>query len=546
MANNGADGEITLGLKIKETATLIQQQLNQIANNLKLKITGQLDTRKTQSRINQDLKNIKSSQNVKITGKLNKTDTKKQLTADLKSLDGKGTIKVNAKIDQKELEKQLKGGNIKLDIDADADGLKDVGEGLDTINKKSAATVASITLLNQAITGLQRAAKQMVQTAADLDKQLTDLRLVTGDNYEDASRLVDSYNALAKELGATTSQVTAAANEWLRQGKTIAETEELIVSSMRLSKVGAMDSATATENLTSAMKGYGLAVEDVAGIVDKLTAIDLQAAVTSSDLAVAMSRTAASANIAGVSMDRLLGYLAAVQETTQKTGEVVGESLKTMFARMNNVKLGNFIDDDGESINDTEKIIHQFGIELRDVNGEFRSTMDVLDELYVKWDSFTALEKSAIAVATAGTRQRENFLVLMENYGKALEYSEVAANSAGTAMQKFEAYQESLEAHFNTLTASAEALAKQTVPVELLKGLTDAGSAVLDFATQTNLLTIALNGLGAALAVKGISHSSERLKAFTATLQSCQRHLICWRRPQTWNCPQMSLINCCR
>ena len=421
-------------------------------------------------------------------------------------------MQVAPKIDTGVLQKQIKKVSINPNVAGNGE-LQQMGNNLDSINKKSAATVASVGLLNQAFRTLQNTAKQMIRTAAELDQQLTELRMVTGQNCEDASRLVDSYNALAKELGATTSQVVDAADEWLRQGKSIAEVEQLIAQSMVLSKVGKMDSADATKNLTSAMKGYGLAVDEVSGIVDKLTAIDLKAAVSSADLAVAMSRTANSANIAGVSMDRLLGYLATIQEVTQKSAETVGESVKSMFARINNIKLGKFIDDNGESLNDTEKILKEFGIALRDTEGEFRAVSDVLDELYGKWDRFTSVEKSAIAVAAAGTRQRENFLVLMENYGKALEYAEVATNSEGTAMKKFAAYQESVEAHFNSLIASAEALSKQTFPPELLNGFIDAGAAVLDFLEATNLLTIALSTLGAALTMKGLGIFGGKLKS---------------------------------
>lgn len=39
-----------------------------------------------------------------------------------------------------------------------------------------------------------------------------------------------------------------------------------------------------------------------------------------------MSRTAASANLAGVEMEQLLGYLAVVGEVTQKSMSSVGES----------------------------------------------------------------------------------------------------------------------------------------------------------------------------------------------------------------------------
>jgi len=40
----------------------------------------------------------------------------------------------------------------------------------------------------------------------------------------------------------------------------------------------------------------------------------------------------------------------------------------------------------------------------------------VLAELASRWESFTEVQKSGISTAVAGTRQRENFLVLMENW----------------------------------------------------------------------------------------------------------------------------------
>ena len=505
MANSNADGEIVLGLQIAQTTQLIQSQLNQLSKNLSLLITGKLDYAKTSSQLKKDLKNLK--ENVNLIGSIDKSKLKKDVQAAVSQ------VQVAPKIDTGALQKQIGKVNINPNVEGNSE-LQQMGSNLDSINKKSAATVASVGLLNQAFRTLQNTAKQMIRTAAELDQQLTDLRMVTGQNYEDASRLVDSYNALAKELGATTSQVVDAADEWLRQGKSIGEVEQLIAQSMVLSKVGKMDSADATKNLTSAMKGYGLAVDEVSGIVDKLTAIDLQAAVSSADLAIAMSRTASSASMAGVSMDKLLGYLAVMKETTQSSAEEIGTAMRSIFARLQNVKVGKFVDDEtGEAINDVEKALGKIGIALRDTNGDFRNMETVLDEVAAKWDSLTNLEQSAIATSIAGTRQRNQFLILMQNYGKALEYAEVATNSEGTAMKKFAAYQESVEAHFNSLIASAEALSKQTFPPELLNGFIDAGVAVLDFLEATNLLTIALSTLGAALTMKGLSVFGSKIKS---------------------------------
>lgn len=86
--------------------------------------------------------------------------------------------------------------------------------------------------------------------------------------------------------------------------------------------------------LTSAINGYGLSAQDAMNIVDKLSAVDVNAATGADDLARALRQTASSAKIAGVGMDDLLGYIAVVQDVTQKSADSIGNSFKTIFARI--------------------------------------------------------------------------------------------------------------------------------------------------------------------------------------------------------------------
>lgn len=169
-------------------------------------------------------------------------------------------------------------------------------------------------------------AQEAITIAKDFDKALVDLQIASGGTREEAEALMKTYNELGREIGASTLEVAKSANTWIRQGYSIEDTNTLIRNSMILSKVGQVESAEATEYLTSAMKGYKVAVEDSLGVIDKFAKVDLMAATSSGDLAEAMSRTASSANLAGVSMDKLLGYLAVTQEVTQKSASSIGES----------------------------------------------------------------------------------------------------------------------------------------------------------------------------------------------------------------------------
>ena len=316
-----------------------------------------------------------------------------------------------------------------------------------------------------------RAMSQVYHNVLDIDQAVTNLQIATGKTRLETEKLVKSYAKLSKELGSTVTDVTNAADTWLRQGYDIAETEQLIANTMMLSKLGQLDSAEAAKNLTSAMKGYKVSVEESMGIVDKFTAVDMKAAISAGDIATAMAETATSADIAGVSMDSLIGYIATVGEVTQDSAESVGTFFKTMFARMGNVKAGVFIDDEtGESLNDVEKVLSSLGIALRNQQGEFRDFGQVLDEVAAGWDNYDNIQQHAIATAMAGTRQQEKFLTLMENYGTASSYAMTAANSAGTAQEKYQAaYLDSIDAKLNTLKGTWQAFSANILDSDLIK-----------------------------------------------------------------------------
>lgn len=192
--------------------------------------------------------------------------------------------------------------------------------------KQTLQQVVSAGLSWKIFSAITQTAKQTIETVKELDKSLVDLQIATGDTRQQAEDLLKTYNQMAKELGATTTEVANAADAWLRQGYSTEQTNELIRSSMVLSKIGQIESAEATQYLTSALKGFDIEAEKSIEIVDKLAAIDLISATNASGLAEALSRTAASARLAGVEMEQLLGYVAVVGETTQKSMSQVGES----------------------------------------------------------------------------------------------------------------------------------------------------------------------------------------------------------------------------
>lgn len=313
-------------------------------------------------------------------------------------------------------------------------------------------------LVNNAMNAMTTAIRQSIDTVIELNTAMTDVQMVTGESAEQTAELAHQYSQMAKELGATTTEVANGAAEWLRQGKSVAETNQLLESSMILSKVGAIESSRATELLTSTLNGYKKEANEAMHVVDAMSAVDLAAATSVEELAVALQSTANMARVNGVGFEQLLGMVGAVSEASRRSASVVGNSFKTIFSRLTNVAAGKMTDDLGEPLNDVEQVFNGLNIKLRDSSGEFRNMYDVISELANKWTKLDNVEQNWVATSVAGTRQRETFLTLMENWDRAVTLSTTALNSEGMAMDKMSIYLESIEANLNKLKAAVEDL----------------------------------------------------------------------------------------
>lgn len=278
----------------------------------------------------------------------------------------------------------------------------------------------SYTLVTEAFNALRDAMHSAIQVAEDMNAVFTDIQMVSLSSAESIDKLKESYAELAYEYSSSVVSVAEGANQWIRQGKSVAETTDLLKASMVLSRVGAIDAADATEYLTSTLNGYQLEANDAMRVVDAMSQADIESASSVEDLAIALQKTANIARNAGVDFETLVGWIAEVKEVTQRSAATIGESFKTILSRLGSVKAGTFLSTDLEAeyqdlesyINDTEKVLSKVGISLRDTNKDFRDAEDVINDVAASWKNYSDLEKNAIATAIAGTRQRENFTVL--------------------------------------------------------------------------------------------------------------------------------------
>ena len=476
-------------------------------NNFNLMLQAMLNKVKSIANIKRDVKQIeKSIPPIKLQGDIDSKKVQRQITNKLAKV--QVTLKVDA--DTKQAEKKIKelskNKQVKIKPNVDTTSINEAEKQSTSFFGKLTNNIAGLNVFRIIFQQINQAIRAAVSNVKELNTIKTNIQMASNTSGFEVDGMFQSYNKLAKDLKSTTKAVAEASNEFIRMGESVANTDTLITNSQMLSKIGMINSADAAQYLISSMKGYQISAKDSVTIVDKLTSVDMEAAVSAGELAEAMSKTANLARVSGVSMDNLIGYISEVAEVTQKSASVVGTSFQSIFSRMGNIKLNKFIDDDtGEDLSDVEAVLGRLGIKLRENETTFRDFDDVLKETASRWGEYTDVEKNSIAVALGGTRQRENTIALLENFDRALQLSETAANSAGTSLKRYAIYQDSIAANTDRLTAAFESLSMNTFSEDLYNDILKASTGLVEFVDKTNLLKGSLAGIASYGVLKTIT-----------------------------------------
>jgi len=366
------------------------------------------------------------------------------------------------------------------DISATNNAIEDLNGNLNKQSSSLGKAFKQFTLYALALRTVKKALHEAVGTIKDLDKYLTEQAMVTGKTRKETYQLLSQYQKMAASLGATTKEVAEVATQFMRQGKTTADALTLTTAAISAAKVAGISASESVNYLTTALNGFQLSAQKAMEVSDKFAAIAAQSATSYEEIATALSKVAAQANLAGMSIDYTTALLAKGIETTREAPETIGTALKTVIARMR--ELGDYGEtlEDGTDINNVETQLAYVGIALRDAQGELRSTEDVLDELGKKWDTLNSNQQAAIAKALAGTRQQSRLIAMMNDYERVTELQEIAQRSAGATAAQAEVYMEGMEAALNKVSVAWEKVVTTVTDSDVIINLITSVSVALD------------------------------------------------------------------
>ena len=295
--------------------------------------------------------------------------------------------------------------------------------------------------------------------------------MVTGHTRKETYNLVKQYQELATQVGATTKEIASVATEYMKQGQTIEDSLVLTQAAVSAAKVARVSVGDSVNYLTTALNGYQMAAEDAMRVSDIFAAVAAASATDYDELAIALSKVASQANLAGMSIEYTTALLTKGLETTREAPETMGTALKTIIARMRELTdYGATLEGDAD-INTVESQLAYVGIELRNANGELRSTEDVLDELGKKWETLNTNQQAALAKALAGTRQQSRLIALMDGYERVIELQDIADRSAGATAAQASVYLQGIEAAINNVRVAWERVISAFTNSDVITGV---------------------------------------------------------------------------
>ena len=294
------------------------------------------------------------------------------------------------------------------------------------------------------IQGVTRAFTSTIDYAKELNKSLTDIRIVTGKSVQDVSRFAVEANKAAKALSATTDEYAKASLIYFQQGLNDSAVAERTETTLKLAKVVGEEASTVSEWMTAIWNNFDDGSRSLENYADVLAKLGAATASSADEIAGGLEKFAAVAETVGLSYEYAASALATITAETRQSEDVVGTALKTIFARVESLKLGETLDD-GTTLGKYSEALEKVGVNIKDSNGQLKEMDTILNDIGTTWGVLNRDQQVALAQEVAGIRQYSQFMALMDNWDVMEENVGLAKEANGALSEQHDIWETGIE-----------------------------------------------------------------------------------------------------
>ena len=339
-------------------------------------------------------------------------------------------------------------------------------------------------LTSSAMHGFMGAVSTAYNYVQDLNSSLNNIRIVTGYSVDKMAEFATEANKAAKALSTTTVEYTDASLIYYQQGLSTQEVKDRTEITIKMANAAGESAAKVSDQLTAVWNNFYDGTKSLEHYADVMTALGAKTASSTDEIAGGLEKFASVADTIGLSYEYAASALATITSNTRDSEEVVGTALKTIFARIQGLNLGQTLDD-GTTLNKYSEALQKVGISIFDAAGGLKNMDTILDEMGNKWDTLNRSQQVALAQTVAGVRQYTQLTALMNNWdngdGDSMQANlQTANNATGALQEQADIYAESWEAANKRVQASAESVYAAILNDEFFIDLTNGFADIID------------------------------------------------------------------
>lgn len=379
---------------------------------------------------------------------------------------------------------------------------------MEEFGRQSALAVrrfAAFNFATGAIYGLYNAVSKATQEFIDFDRQLVRLTQITGESYDQLSRITDTITGLSTGLGVASSDLIKISDTLAQAGLSARETDQALKALALTALAPSFDNLNETvEGSIALMRQFKISTEDLDKALGSINAVAAGFAVEAADIITAIQRTGGvfAAASKGVSegtdaLNEFIAVFTSVRATTRESAETIATGLRTIFTRIQR--------------EDTIDALKEYGVNLLDVQGKFvgaYKAVQLLSEGLGKLDPRDT-SFSRIVEELGGFRQIGKVLPLIQEFTTAQQALGVAQRGQTSLAQDAIKAQSSLAVQFSKTRESFVALIRDIGQSDSFKTIVSLGLTLVNtfikVADVARPLLPIITAIGAIEGAKGLT-----------------------------------------
>lgn len=335
--------------------------------------------------------------------------------------------------------------------------------------------------------------------AKDLNASLNSIRIVSGQSVKEMKEFAKYANDSARALSTTTTDYTDASLIYFQQGLAEEEVKKRTDVTIKMANAAGVSAQEVSDQLTAVWNNFYNGSKSLEYYADVMVKLGAATASSTDEISQGVEKFAAVANTIGLSYEYATAALATVTAETRQSAEVVGTSFRTIFARLQSLKLGEDLED-GTSLGKYSQALATVGVDIKTANGELKNMDGILSELGEKWQTLSKDEQVALAQTVAGQRQYAQLVALMDRWDIFKKNLGIAYGSEGALTEQANIYAESWEAARDRVKASWENVADSLIDDQFFIDADNAVTPILNFIAE---ITDGLGGLKGLISLIG-------------------------------------------